>query len=241
MESDIYEQSYCLEEKHWWYSSRRAIILYFFELYRDSSLSARLLDAGCGTGYTLTLLSRYGNAFGVDVSDDAVQLSQKRNLMRLQFASLDRLPFKSGSFDWVFSLDTIEHLENDAEVLAEFHRVCKKYGYIFLCVPAHRFLWSGEDIVSHHKRRYSNKSFAALINSADLRIKKITHFNFILFPFIMMVILIRNVLGRHDSSVSRAPDLINNIFRLIFLSEKTFLRYFNMPFGVSIMCIAQKR
>ena len=241
MEPDIYRQSYNLEKEHWWYSARRAIILYFFKLYRDSSPSVRLLDAGCGTGYTLAQLSKYGNAFGVDLSRDAVGLSQKRNLERLQFASLDKLPFKDSVFDWIFSLDTIEHLENDAVVLAEFSRVCKKDGYFFLCVPAHQFLWSGEDTVSHHKRRYTNKSFAALINSADLKIKKITHFNFLLFPFIAVIIFIKNLLNRHDSSVNKVPNFINNILRLIFASERFILKYFNMPFGVSIMCIAQKR
>lgn len=241
MEPGIYRQSYNLEKEHWWYSARRSIILYFFKLYKGESPEARLLDAGCGTGYTLSQLSRYGDAFGIDLSGDAVELSQKRNLRRLQFASIDKLPFKNNAFDWIFSLDTIEHLENDIEALKEFNRVCKTGGYIFLCVPAHRFLWSGEDVVSQHKRRYTQRSLIALVGETNLKIVKLTHFNFLLFPMVLLVILKKNAFRQQDSNIQKLPRGLNSILRLIFELEKFILRRFNMPFGVSIMCIAQKK
>jgi len=210
-------------------------------MHKDSDGCLKILDAGCGTGYTLKELSAYGTTFGIDFSMDAIALTQKRDLGYIQRASTEHLPFKDDSFDWVFSLDNLEHIQNDQAAVDELKRVCKPQGFLMIAVPAHPFLWSGEDVVSHHERRYERYSFKKLIEGADLRIIKFTHFNFLLLPLISFVIFKKRFFGQFSSNVKQFPIWLNNLLRSIFEFEKYILHRINMPFGLSIMCLAQKK
>ncbi len=60
----------------------------------------------------------------------------------------------SNEFDVVGSFDVLEHVDDDKRLLREFRRILKRNRFLFLTVPACRFLWGGEDLVSQHKRRY---------------------------------------------------------------------------------------
>lgn len=33
------------------------------------------------------------------------------------------------------------------------------------------------------------------------------------------------------------PSIINAVFRILFSSERFFLRYFKLPFSVSLLCV----
>lgn len=50
-------------------------------------------------------------------------------------APLHRIPKPDGFFDAVFCNAVLEHVANPHEVLAEFHRVLRDGGHLYLCVP----------------------------------------------------------------------------------------------------------
>ncbi len=61
-----------LDEHHWWYRGRRLIVR--TELDRLSlPQSARVLDAGCGSGRTLEDLVDYGTVSGLELDPDAAR------------------------------------------------------------------------------------------------------------------------------------------------------------------------
>ena len=66
-----------VEDSHWWFVGRRAILETFLRQIVQSLKSEienpRILDVGCGTGANLEMLSQFGSAEGVDVSDEAVE------------------------------------------------------------------------------------------------------------------------------------------------------------------------
>src|SRR3954451_6988378 len=70
-------------DDHWWYRGRRRIIR--AEL-SDLALppDARLLDAGCGSGQLLDLLSEFGTPTGVDPDSDCVARAAERGYDALQ-------------------------------------------------------------------------------------------------------------------------------------------------------------
>ena len=56
MEKQIYKEIYEVEENHWWHKSEREILLSLFNVYSKKDL---LLNAGCGTGITSSILKTY--------------------------------------------------------------------------------------------------------------------------------------------------------------------------------------
>src|SRR5689334_22218458 len=78
-----------VEEKHWWFVGRRAILESFLRQIigrlkgtgqPGTQNAIRILDVGCGTGANLEMLSQFGAAEGVDVSEDALDFCRSKGL-----------------------------------------------------------------------------------------------------------------------------------------------------------------
>ena len=73
-----------VEDSHWWFVGRRAILETFMrgivETFPAPHSAPRILDIGCGTGANLEMLAQFGSAEGVDVSDDALEFCQRKGL-----------------------------------------------------------------------------------------------------------------------------------------------------------------
>lgn len=99
-----------------------------------------VLDVACGEGYGSSLMSDVAlSVVGVDISVDAVQhatneYAHRRNLEFCQ-GSAAALKFADASFDVVVSFETIEHLSEQAEMLAEIRRVLRDDGMLVISSP----------------------------------------------------------------------------------------------------------
>jgi len=96
----------------------------------------RCLDAGCGTGKTMQLLSsKCKNIVGVDFSKNMIKIARKRN-PKAQFVlgDLQHLPFKDNSFDLVISTETIQYVSDKKGFLSECRRVLGR-GHFFVTNP----------------------------------------------------------------------------------------------------------
>jgi ubiquinone/menaquinone biosynthesis C-methylase UbiE len=97
-----------------------------------------VLDASCGIGYGIEILSRAGAVTGVDISEEAIGEAKKRFgefAAALIKADLRELPFEDDSFDVVISFETIEHVEEPQKALAELHRVLRPDGVLVVSSP----------------------------------------------------------------------------------------------------------
>jgi SAM-dependent methyltransferase len=97
------------------------------------------LDVGCATGFVVEALLELGmDAKGTDVSQYAIEHpAQGVAPGRLVWGDLtDRLPFKSGQFDLVTALETLEHLPPDVvpAALRELRRVTR--GFLVCTIPS---------------------------------------------------------------------------------------------------------
>ena len=107
------------------------------------------LDFGCNKGTFLNKLKdkRVGRLVGVDVSEEAV--SQGRELFPeleiIKIHEARNIPFDDAVFDSVTVLDVLEHVYEQAELLAELNRVLKDGGKIIITVPG-RHLFSFLDM-----------------------------------------------------------------------------------------------
>lgn len=100
---------------------------------------ARVLDFGCGTGWTSTLLARMGlDVVGMDVAPAALELAREAAERDLSHSPNARLRFEvyggqtidapDGHFDAALVFDAFHHLPNPRELLGEFHRVLGPHG-----------------------------------------------------------------------------------------------------------------
>jgi SAM-dependent methyltransferase len=128
----------------------------------------RVLDAACGEGYGSHLLSaRAGHVTGLDVSEQAIKHARQRySRDRLDFDCGDatRLSYADDSFDAVVSFETLEHLEAQDQLLAEFRRVLRPDGFLLISSPD-RKTYSDETGYDNpfHVRELYRDEFEALI------------------------------------------------------------------------------
>lgn len=113
----------------------------------------RVLDAACGEGYgTYLLADSARSVVGVDVSSEAIAHARARyprpNLVFTQ-ASVTHLPLRPASIDLVVSLETVEHLSKQREMLAEFRRVLASDGILVISSP-NRPVYNEEVAVENH-------------------------------------------------------------------------------------------
>jgi SAM-dependent methyltransferase len=243
MNPEEYRRHYDFEEDYWWFIGRRKIIfdqIARLPLHPEKSL---ILDAGCGTGFITKLLSTYGKTFGIEVSEEGLLFCKSRNLKNLVRGNIQNSPFTAHRFDLITLLDLLEHLDEDVQVLREMYRICKEGGYLLIFVPAYAFLWSGEDVVSQHRRRYTAKELLNKVQESGFLVKKLSYVNTFLFPVIFSLITF-NKFFRPDtlfkSNLKPLPIFLNKILAQILKSESFFLRKINFPFGTSLLCLAVK-
>jgi 2-polyprenyl-3-methyl-5-hydroxy-6-metoxy-1,4-benzoquinol methylase len=98
----------------------------------------RVLDIACGTGYGLAILSSAARqVVGVDVDAEAAQAAKLECSDGASVLLGDGigLPFSAATFDVITSFETLEHLHQRREFLAELARVLTPTGLLLLSTP----------------------------------------------------------------------------------------------------------
>lgn len=250
MRHNLYFEMYEQEKTYWWHVGKRKIVISLLDRFlgdNGNNQQQIMVDIGCGTGLMLETMSQYGFAVGMDLSDEALFLCQKRKHRFLIKADANlTLPFDDGSFDIVTVLDVLEHINNDGNAVEEFHRVLKEGGILITTVPAFPFLWTYWDKLLHHKRRYTLNTLVSLFTHNGFLIKKVSYSNFFIFLPVIGIRFAKALLqrGKHGAQTSDfmdVPLLLNYILIHIYRLEAFWLRTFEFPFGLSVVCVAQKR
>ncbi len=233
-----------VEDSHWWYVGRRAILESFLERMigdpKSKIQNSRILDVGCGTGGNLEMLAKFGVAEGVDVSDDALEFCQSKGL-KVHKGLAEKLPFADETFDVVTALDVIEHLDDDVAGLSEMFRVLKTGGKTLIFVPAFMWLWGVQDDVSNHRIRYTKKQIVERLKKAGFEIERATYANWTFFAPILGGRTVMKITGIKPESENNVNiSALNGVFGKLFAAERFWLNKFNFPFGVSIVIVAGK-
>jgi SAM-dependent methyltransferase len=104
----------------------------------SGAAGARLLEVGFGLGTDLVSFSKGGaNVFGADLTPLHVFATRRRLLqqglpIRLVRADAERLPFRAGAFDRVYSFGVLHHTPGIEAALAEIHRALAPGGALTL-------------------------------------------------------------------------------------------------------------
>jgi ubiquinone/menaquinone biosynthesis C-methylase UbiE len=241
-----YHKMHTLESDYWWFQGRMRVILTMLDELRRQGLvpgNPTILDIGCGTGMLLEKLQKLGFGIGLDFSPVALEYCRHRSLPHLARADVHCIPVADNSANVLLALDLVEHVRDDRQVLSEFFRVLKPGGVAIISVPAHKGLWSNHDVALHHFRRYEKSEFYDLVTSAGFSPIKYTYSLAVAYiPALIFrsakKMLISNSPPHTDEF--RLPRFVNAVLRETVHLEARWLRHRNLPFGLSILCIAQK-
>lgn len=206
----------------------------------------KLLDVGCSEGAFLSYMLGNGvKAEAIDAEETAINFCQKRGYGDcVKYGDIRKIPYEDNTFDVVTALDVVEHVKEDTVSISELMRVCKAGGLVIIILPAHQWLWSSNDEVVHHVKRYSKKEAVNLLRNFNAGIEFSSYFNMILFPVFVLATLWRKIFPKPTESnvVVDTPKPVNYVLCRIMDIENYILTRLNftMPFGSSMIFICRK-
>ena len=249
MRPEAYEQFERLERGHWWFRGRRRVYL---ELLREALGSARpqrLLDLGSGVGGFLEELEGLGEeVVHSELDPGALACTAERGARHGVRADATALPFEDMSFDLVCLFDVLEHVRDDGSALREVLRVLSPGGYALLSVPAHPWLWSENDRVAEHERRYTRRGLIERLGASGLVLERCTYANMALFPAIAPFPVTTEAARRVRLAPRGATNLslpwprsLDALCYRLFVGELALSRRWDLPLGHSLLAIARRK
>lgn len=142
--------------------------LHRYALAKELAAGIDVLDIACGEGYGSYLLADCAKSvLGVDVAADAIAhaaTKYQRSNLRYVHGSATSVPLQDDSVDLVVSFETLEHLREHDDMLAELRRVLRPGGRVIISSPDRRFY---SEATGHknpfHLRELSCDEFCGLL------------------------------------------------------------------------------
>jgi ubiquinone/menaquinone biosynthesis C-methylase UbiE len=105
----------------------------FFSLPLEYYRGKRVLDIGCGPMGSLEWASEAAERVGLDpLSDKYLELGAAKHAMKYVNAPSEKIPFPSGHFNVVATLNSLDHVEDVQRTIEEIKRVTAPGGYVLL-------------------------------------------------------------------------------------------------------------
>ena len=243
MEEQEYKKMDALETEHWWFKAKRQFLAIVLDSQPPTGRPLKVLDVGCGTGAVMNFLRARGyDTHGVDMSETALAYCRQKGL-QVARSTADHIDFPDATFDIVFALDVLEHIDNAAEAVIEIKRILRPGGLLIATVPAHQFLFSYHDVALHHKRRYNKKTLRALL-SPHLTIERLSWIHAaILLPAIALRAVKKLVPGKNTlSDVGESSPLVNRVMGMWYVAERAVFKMCgHLPWGLSLLVVGRKK
>jgi hypothetical protein len=104
------------------------------------------------------------------------------------------------------------------------------------------FLWGLQDDVSNHRRRYRLPELRRVLEQAGFEIERTTYANITFFLPILLARKLMRVTGiKAESENNINVSAFNGLLGGMLGAESVVLKYMNIPFGVSGLCVARVR
>lgn len=145
-----------------------------------------VVEFGSSAGYMIgEMKEKFPNNryIATDLMKEGLVQSYKRNpdIMHIQCDFTDA-PFEDDSIDFIYSLNVLEHIEDDEKTISECYRTLKSGGHCLFVVPRGDKLYDYFDEMLFHKRRYAKGELSQKCKAAGFKIEKNFHFAWLCYP-----------------------------------------------------------
>ena len=195
-----------------------------------------VLDIGCGPGLDLQDLPAALVGMGMDL--------EKAPVVPDRFVQADgaRAPFADATFDILLLLDVLDNPASEpVRLLPEARRLLRPGGLLFVRVPAYPWLHSPRDDFWGSARRYTRVDLATLVQDCGFTVCRLSYANCLLFAPAAAVRLVMRVAGHGQDELRQPPFAMNSLLRKALSVEAGWLRAHDLPFGLSLICLATPR
>jgi SAM-dependent methyltransferase len=222
---------------HWWLVETKRLAAQ--ALTRHLPPRARVLDAGSGVGALARLLGDSARVVAMDLSSAALALARQSANGRLVRSTVESLPFATGAFDGVASLDVLYHeaVTDDLRAIREMTRVLRPGGVLVMNLPAYAWMTSAHDRTARTSRRYTRRRVRALLVEGGLAPVRVTYWNAVLFPAAFVG---RRLFPSRGSDLVPVHPALNSVLASILRAEAAWIRRAALPFGLSVFAIARR-
>ncbi len=234
------------EKELWWFHGMRSILFRLLDpVVRERRIS-RVLEAGCGTGYTADLLNqRYGwSMVAADLEWQGISQAPRPDRVAPVQADLAACPFASNCFDGVVCLDVLVHFPRGEErrPLAEFARVLRSGGLLVLRTSALQLLRSRHSQFTRERQRFSRRRLIRAVEQEGFRVIRCTYVNSLLLPVAVARFRLWEPVMRKPpaSGTAPLPQWLNRFLSVPLAVEAELIRKVNLPLGQSLILIAER-
>lgn len=157
--------------------------------------AGKVLDFGAGSGQFAVPLTELGMDVTALEPDQLLQQRLRAKGLRA-VGSTQELP--DGSFDYIYSLNVLEHIEDDTAALRSLHAKLTPRGKLFIYVPAFPVLYTSMDAKVGHVRRYTRQTLTSRVTAAGFHIERVAYADSVGF----FATLLFKAIGNKDGGVS---------------------------------------
>ena len=148
-------------------------------------------------------------------------------------------------FDVVGMFDVLEHLDNATLALTQVRSLLHEDGRLILTVPAHTWLWSREDAIAGHKRRYTRSVIARELEKAGFQVIENRYFFVLILPLLWLRKFLCPDRGLEVTEQEQGKEIsLNPVLNQILLGlcrlENRLRTLMPNRFGGSLMVVAKK-
>lgn len=182
---EYFQQLAVLESENFWFRARNGLIVDVLRRYFPATTT--MLEIGCGTGFVLEGIAKempHVALTGSEIFIEGLTFAKIRveEAILLQMDAR-HIPFRE-EFDVIGAFDVLEHIHEDERVLSEMWRSVRRGGGVIVTVPQHPFLWSAQDQIACHVRRYRRGEMEHKLIKAGFQIEMSTSFVSLLLPLL---------------------------------------------------------
>ena len=245
--ADGYDSCFAVEETSFWFRHRNECIATVARAWPPGD--GTIFDVGGGNGFVATGLARAGfDVVLVEPGPAGARNARRRGLEHVVCATTDSARFQPQSMPAIGLFDVVEHIEHDVAFLRSMRNLLVPGGRLYLTVPAFGWLWSQEDDVAGHFRRYTAASIRQTLLAAGFEVEFLTGLFRFLPPAILLLRALPYRLGfrrSRDTAQQVVRDhvvrrrLTASILDALLLAERRNLeRGRSMRFGGSWLVVA---